>query len=51
MCKKNGKQIDPHSKKEICDHYINNNMIYGCGKPFKISLQQDKFQIEICDYI
>lgn len=29
-------QIDPHSPKEQCDSLVNNNLIYGCGKPFKI---------------
>ena len=33
---KNGKQIDPHLSKEMCDNLIKNKSIYGCGKPFKI---------------
>lgn len=33
---KNGKQIDPHLSKEMCDKLIKNKSIYGCGKPFKI---------------
>ena len=47
----NNKQIDPHSSKEICDSYIKNNLIYGCGKPFRISNIDNKWEIEICDYI
>ena len=31
-----GKQIGPHSPKELCDFYVLRNKIYGCGKPFQI---------------
>jgi hypothetical protein len=44
---KNGTQIDPHASKELCEHYINNNLIYGCGKPFII---KDNTAFK-CDYI
>ena len=49
--KSNNTQINPHANKEECDYYINNNLIYGCGKPFKIVQENDKFIIEICEYI
>jgi len=50
--KHNGKQIDPHCKKDLCDKYINENLIYGCGKPFKIIKDENgNFIPEICDYI
>jgi hypothetical protein len=48
---KNGEQIDPHSPKNICDIYVKKNLIYGCGKPFKIINNNEKLEIEICDYI
>ena len=47
----NNKQIDPHSTKENCDNYVKNNLIYGCGKPFRIINMDNKWIIEICDYI
>ena len=53
----NGQQIDPHATKELCDFYITNNLIIGCGKPFTIILNpnpknnNDKFIAVICDYI
>ena len=50
-CKNNRKQIEPHSSKELCDHYIRHKLIYGCGKPFQIIINDDNFIIEICDYI
>ena len=51
ILKKNGEQIDPHSPKDICDYYVNNNLIYGCGKPFKIITINNILLTEICDYI
>jgi hypothetical protein len=48
----NGKQIDPHSPKDLCDYYARENKIYGCGKPFRIvRTNEDDFYTEICDYI
>lgn len=49
--KTNGKQIDPHSSKELCDYYINNQLIYGCGKPFKIIYIDNNLKTDICEYI
>jgi len=49
--KSNNTQINPHASKEECDNFINNHLIYGCGKPFRILQENDKFIIEICDYI
>jgi hypothetical protein len=51
IIKTNGKQIDPHSSKDICDNLFNKNLIYGCGKPFRIIIIDNKFETEICDYI
>ena len=49
--KKNLQQLDPHMLKEKCDLLINNNEIYGCGKPFHIKKVNDEWVLEICDYI
>lgn len=49
--KKNGKQIDPHTSKEICHQYVRENKIFGCGKPFRVISVDNKFETEICDYI
>ncbi len=51
ILKKNGKQIDPHSSKDLCDYYIENDLIYGCGKPFRIINNGGKLETEFCDYI
>ena len=49
--KANNTQINPHSSKQDCDYYINNNLIYGCGKPFKIIELNNEFKTEMCEYI
>lgn len=46
--KSDNKQIDPHTSKHQCEYLINNNLIYGCGKPFFINALNKS---EICDYI
>jgi hypothetical protein len=50
ILKSNNIQINPHANKEECDYYINNDLIYGCGKPFRI-IENNDFKIEICEYI
>jgi len=52
-------QINPHSTKEECEHYVRNNMIYGCGKPFRIVVKNEnnennekkEYAAVICEYI
>ena len=34
--KNNSKQLDPHATKEECERVVKEELIYGCGKPFKI---------------
>ena len=54
--KETGKQINPHESKELCDFYVNEGMIYGCGRPFKIIWKHTnntnlEFYTVVCDYI
>ena len=50
--KHNGQQINPHETKEVCDYFVDNNMIYGCGKPFQIIENEKKeFVAIVCGYI
>ena len=51
VLKSNLKQIDPHSNKDLCDYYTKNNLIFGCGKPFRVIEKNNVFETEICDYI
>ena len=48
----NGKQMNPHETKEVCDYFVANNMIYGCGKPFCIITATNGSLVAIvCGYI
>ena len=51
--KKDNKQIDPHLNKDECDRLFKEGLIYGCGKPFKLLIDEEdnKYGTEICDYI
>ena len=51
ILKSNNTQINPHATKEECDYYINNVLIYGCGKPFKIIEIDNELKTVICEYI
>jgi len=46
-----GQQIPPHSNKQICDYLYKNNLIYGCGKPFEIIINNNSLETRVCDYI
>lgn len=48
----NGIPIPPHAPKEECDRLVEQNLIVGCGKPFRVNRQEDGTeQAVICDYI
>jgi hypothetical protein len=57
VLKPNGKQIDAHAPKDLCDYYVKKKLIIGCGKPFQVIPNEnskdndDKFIAIICDYI
>jgi hypothetical protein len=51
ILKESGEQINPHSSKEECDFFINNNLIYGCGSPFILVLKNNTYYAEKCEYI
>ena len=46
-------QINPHLSKTECDKMFYQNLIYGCGKPFKLikNLENTIDKVEVCDYI
>ena len=50
ILKSNNTQINPHASKEECEYYINNDLIHGCGKPFRV-LENNDFKTVICEYI
>lgn len=54
ILKVNGNQINPHAPKEECDYLSQNNLIYGCGRPFRLfkgELGSDWSYVDVCDYI
>jgi hypothetical protein len=44
-------QMDPHAPKHVCDSLFSQGLIYGCGKPFKITRNGSQIIVEICEYI
>ena len=60
--KANYQQIDPHLPKLDCDQLVENSLIFGCGKPFRLipidpidptkPLSLDAtYDVVVCDYI
>ena len=38
---------NPHTSKEECERWVKEDLIHGCGKPFKF----DGKKVEVCGYI
>ena len=52
ILKETGEQIDPHSKKIVCDKLVQNGEVFGCAKPFKlVRIDSFNYIAEKCDYI
>ena len=51
VLKNNFQQINPHASQKECEQLVNDNLIFGCGKPFKIVKNEYKYSIDKCDYI
>lgn len=49
--KKNFRQINPHESEIVCNKLFNENLIYGCGKPFKIFKLNETYCASVCEYI
>jgi len=58
--KKDGLQLPPHAPKQVCDKLKELDLIYGCGKPFRIIKSvihdvsggvSEHLEGMICDYI
>jgi DNA-directed RNA polymerase subunit RPC12/RpoP len=47
----NGEPIPPHSSRAECDRLVAQNLIVGCGKPFRVVLQDGVETAIECDYI
>lgn len=51
VMKTNLAQINPHLAKSECDKLKEQDLIYGCGKPFKIINENNEWKAIECDYI
>ena len=51
VIKETGKQMEPHSVKLVCDELKAQDLIYGCGKPFRIDIHNEVYVVSICEYI
>jgi hypothetical protein len=49
--KENFNQINPHLSKNECEQLVAKNLIYGCGKPFRIEKINGIWTGIKCDYI
>ena len=49
--KHNNTQIPPHLNKLECDRLAQMNLIYGCGKPFRLQLVNNLPTAVRCEYI
>lgn len=49
--KKDMTQIPPHLEKAQCDALVEKQEIYGCGKPFRLVVNEKTYACEKCDYI
>ena len=45
--KENMEFVPPHAPQKVCEEWIKNGKVWGCGKPFKF----DGVNLSICDYI
>lgn len=46
-------QMNPHTPKDECERLKSNDLIIGCGRPFKFvrDISTSNYRVEICDYI
>lgn len=44
-------QMNPHTPKKECDRFVQENLIYGCGKPFRVHFENDDIVLGKCDYL
>lgn len=49
--KTNNQQLNPHASEPVCSIVSKQNLIYGCGKPFKLLKNGEKYLAIKCEYI
>jgi hypothetical protein len=48
--KANQEQMNPHCPKEECDRLVAENLIIGCGKPFRVEGEGVDAKVVVCGY-
>lgn len=48
VLKASGQQMSPHASREECERLAEQQLIFGCGKPFQIDADNS---VHACDYI
>lgn len=51
ILKSNYTQINPHLSKVECDKLVNDDLIFGCGKPFELISDNGLWKPVPCEYI
>ncbi len=51
ILKSNYTQINPHLSKVECDKLVNDDLIFGCGKPFELINNNGLWKPIPCEYI
>lgn len=49
--KDNGQNINPHTSENECKKLVENNLVFGCAKPFRIIQNGSEYKVQICEYI
>lgn len=49
--KKDYVQLNPHSPKPVCDMAAENDLLFGCGKPFMFKMTPQGYYVFKCGYI
>lgn len=44
-------QLNPHAPESFCREVVEKDLIYGCGKPFRVEIVNNEYIATICDYI
>jgi len=44
-------QMNPHTSEAECDRLASQGLIWGCGKPFRVTYDGMRPRAEICGYI
>lgn len=53
IMKTSGQQVNPHAPKDHCDRLVQQNLVYGCCKPFRLfrGINGIIEYADICEYI